>query len=439
MQSKANTPLKPGEIISFQSAATLERPQTITLMDAQFGKTIKATKNKSGGALLKGMRIFKRGTFKDSMGYERTWEDAHLEQMVFHFKLLRDGGNFPNVPLRVDHSFSANSVVGYLADVYRDEDDDQFLASDVEITEPDAYAKWERGTYRSRSLEVGMYETNDGAMYWPVVMGLAFVDIPAVEGLHRAASHGAHFFFASADDTKETSVSENTNGGAAGGGTQDGGAGGGQPQPTATPAPAAPSTTETAGGDGATAGGEGAGTAASNGGGGAPAAGGSQAQHAASQVHTFTVNGQPTQDFGAVQRHIATLEQFRADTIETGRKAFVAGLAEANKISATQIDDLTDLALGMNDEQYAKFCKSYDAAPTSSLFAQHGAGGEGGGGTGGGDGGGGAAGGQSLTDQIEVLEETIAQHKRAGMSQEKIEKTSSFQRLQALKAQRGTA
>jgi len=53
------------------------------------------------------------------------------------------------------------------------------------VTEPGAVKKFERGTFRSRSIEIGPYESNNGKITAPAVLGLAMVDIPAVEGLFQ--------------------------------------------------------------------------------------------------------------------------------------------------------------------------------------------------------------------------------------------------------------
>jgi uncharacterized coiled-coil protein SlyX len=135
-----------------------------------------------GTSVVKSLEIFKAGSFKDSLGELNTWTVEQLAMMASNFDLLRRIDSLPNVPVRTDHSWSVRDLVGYIVDLRVE---GERLVADVEFTEPDAFSKFERGTFRSRSLEVGAYETNDGVTYWPVVLGLAFVDLPAVEGLHR--------------------------------------------------------------------------------------------------------------------------------------------------------------------------------------------------------------------------------------------------------------
>lgn len=412
-----------GRITSVFGAAAPVAERPSVNISAFSSPNVTMSVNSKGLPEVRGLRIFKTGTFPDSFGISHTWEDVHLDQMVMHFKLLKDNGIFPNVPWRSDHSFSVEKVIGYLTAVFRDPEDPTFLASAMEFTESDAYDKYQRGTYRSRSLEVGLYETNSGATYFPVVMGVAFVDIPAVEGLHSAPSN-AHTFSQVITDTKEMPVS-----------TQN-------PDPAVVPAPAVapvptnsmilPNTSTFA-----------ASTptpptppAEPNNPQPAPTppAPQPQPQPSAEAAPQLSLFGRPTTDFAAVQRHITTLETFRQETIEMGRRDFVTNLAHSNKIAATQIDSMAALVLTMNDEQFAAFRATYEAAGAAPLFAPHG-----------------QQSGTSSTPQgaagppnegqpnaepneMDILEETVANHKRAGMSEETIEKTSSYKKLQALKS-----
>lgn len=393
---------------------------------AAFAAKIKDRTTSTGSHILEGMRIFKKGTFKDSMGIERTWEDVHLEQMVFHFKMLRDGGYLPNVPIRVDHSISVQNVAGYFVDVYRDKDDDTFLAADVELTEPDAYDKWKRGTYRSRSLEVGMYETNDGALYWPVIVGLAFVDVPAVEGLHSRQTTPHHFSQVLQDDDKENPSMFTFNG-----------------QQFADQAACEAAITYAAWVQAAeyaqslvdqeAAINYAAALEAHNanavalGVQGLTVVNAQPIQHGAPTTHTFRVDGQMTTDPVAAQRHIDTLESFRTETTKTNRHRLVDDLAKANKIGANQIDAMKSHVEGLTDEGFASFSKMYEAAPVHPLLQPHGGGG-----------GEGDPNGPQVPDakaQFEIARDTVEQLKRSGMPQEQIEKTSAFQRYTALQAQ----
>lgn len=144
------------------------------------------------GSGVKGLRIFKTAKgLKDSRGKARDWSREDLEQMVANFALLREGNILPNVPVRENHSRDVRQVGGYISGLRVSTAPDGsghfFLEADLDFTEPEVQARYERGTYRNRSIEIGAYETNNGEVYFPVVLGLAFCDIPAVEGLYEAA------------------------------------------------------------------------------------------------------------------------------------------------------------------------------------------------------------------------------------------------------------
>src|SRR4051812_46957980 len=162
--------LTPTEVGSRQSIAAF------TAAGAS-GYTIQDKDDGTGFVLKK--KIFKAGTFADSVGVRRTWTAEHLALMVSNFNILRDGGIFPNVPVRADHRTSVMSLAGYFSGLSSDA---EWLYQDIEFTEPEMFARFKRGTFRGASLEVGFYEDNGESLYWPVVLGSAFVDIPAVEG-----------------------------------------------------------------------------------------------------------------------------------------------------------------------------------------------------------------------------------------------------------------
>jgi hypothetical protein len=136
------------------------------------------------GSHVTDLPVFKTGKVKDSKGRAHNWSVADLDQMVANFTTLRDTGKFPNVPVRANHSRDVNQIGGYYTALRRK---GNMLFADIEFTEPEMQAKYERKTYRARSIEIGAYESNDGEVTFPAVMGLAFCDIPAVEGLFSAS------------------------------------------------------------------------------------------------------------------------------------------------------------------------------------------------------------------------------------------------------------
>lgn len=409
-------------------SAVLDAPRIVST--GAFFSSVRTRETEKGTHVIEGIRIFKAGTFADSMGIVRTWEESHLEQMVFHYRLLREANTFPNVPVRVDHSFSAESVIGYFVDIYRDADDPTYLAADIEITEPEAYEKWERGTYRSRSLEVGMYETNEEAAYWPVVMGLAFVDIPAVEGLHAKGlpvppsspkdDNGRTTFSFSQtlrDDNKENSTVDHEAFAKA------------CAYATALDDWSRASSYAQAAEDWISAASYAQSLEAHQAQG--VALGLTPADHGAPQPVnqiSFTRNGQQVvMSAQEVGTQLSALEEFRRETIDSGRREFVDGLAKDGKIAVTQCESMHSLVATMNDDQFTAFQSSYEAAPAASLFGSFGNPAESTP----------PAGGETQVDEIATLEEIVANHRRAGKSTEQIEAMASFKKLQTLKSAQG--
>jgi hypothetical protein len=402
------------------SVKTLDRMQVSYFRTAIDGYGI--DKRNDGGGVLRGIPIFRAGTFKDSMGEQHTWEVEHLTRMVFHFDMLRDRGILPNVPVRDQHRSlfgGGGTVVGYIEALRVEGEDAQgnaLLVADLDITEPDAFGKIERGTWRSRSSEIGYYETNEEAMYWPVMMGLAWVDLPAVEGLfsNQQSSDNQTSFTPIHDqeggpvgDAKkhnqggsgETPPAEDQNqGGEPGGqGNPDPSAGNPEGQGQGAPSPDDESSEP---GDEA--------KPEGNGGG----------EHSAppAQMASFTINGQPTTDFAAVQRHITNLESVLSEHGKQARRDFVTGLAQSNKIAATQVDQMTAHALTLDESQFEAFTKMYTDAPESPLFANHGQGGA----------------PDEESSRVADLRERVAWHRRSGQPEDKVKATESYKELMTL-------
>lgn len=344
----------------------------------------------NGGTLIEGMPVFRAGTFKDSRGIQATWEPEHLEQMVFNFNLLHDRGIFPNVPVRDGHKElfgNGGTVIGYVVKISHDQDSGRLLA-DFELTDPAAVEKLDNKTFRARSAEVGMYETNDEALYYPVFMGFAFVDIGAVEGLYSKENPQDGFVVLT--DSKEHDVS----------GTQPGKeavaftlATGSESDPAKVQAYITSLETKVAG---------------------------------IKPPTVFKVNGVEESDHSKVMAHIAALEGAATEAVEKGRKDFVAALATdagGNKITQPQVEGLTEVALGLDDAAFEKFRAAYDAAPSHPITGRH---------------------AQQPTpgeptpkgdepSELDILEEQVAQHRRSGMPEAELVKLSSYTRLQELK------
>lgn len=359
-----------------------------TAEDDGLGDPIPVTVNNDGTGTVEHLAIFRAGTFKDSIGEQHTWEPEHLAQMIFHYDLLRSRDILPLVPVRVDHSISVQNVIGWITKLSIE---NNFLYADFTVTEPDAVGKIQRGTYRNRSAEIGIYETNDEAMFWPVIFGFAFVDMGAVEGLHHAMRGTSKFSLLTEGDTvaPENKDLDWLAAACYAQGLADAEAQQAEAVQTAVTAAVAEH----------------------------------QKNFPPSQPAKFRVNGQESSDLTAVQAHITVLEGFRDETTKASREEFVKDLSAKGKIAATQIDSMTAHALTLSDEQYEGWKSSYEAAPVNPLFGNHGN-------------------GNTNLDgdpspeksEVETLEEMVAMHRRAGMKDEALHKTPSWKRLQELKA-----
>lgn len=321
-------------------------------------------------ALVRNLPVFRAGTFADSSGSIETWEVADLQEMVDNFTGLKDV--FPNVPVRLDHSRSVQAIVGYLDGLRVDGD---LLLADFTFTEPEAANRWERGTYRSRSSEIGYFETNEGEGHWPVFQGFAFVDIPAVEGLYaKSSAPNTNFFTEAPMSTETTEVEEPV---------------------TETVATTTSNTIDFT---------------------------------KPLEAAKFTINGVETSDPAEVQAHIERMETFAREQTESARKNFAAKLVEDRKLTAPQEEAMADFALSLNDEQFSKLESVFSAAAVLPILEDHSAGAvtnpE----------------GEPVTTQLDQeiadAEDVVRMHERAGLTEEQVKETSSYQKLEALRAER---
>ena len=345
----------------------------------------------NGNLVVQGQPVFRSGTFRDSMGMQHTWESLHMDQMVAHYNMLRDRGLFTDVPVRDGHpgflvhgTPGTGAVVGWHTGLKTEELEthtgakETFLLADYEFTDPDAAVKYENGTFRNRSSEIGEYTTNDEATFWPTYMGFAWVDIPAVEGLN-AASFSA---FVAPDRPgrlivpvdKEFSVS-----GTDPSGKQTGTGQGVTPPPVAPPAPPSPI--------------------------------------------AFSIAGQTVHDPVTVQNHINTLEIFQREQLEKTRVDFVNGLAKDGKILATAVDSTIAFAKSLTAEQFAEYVKTTEGTPVSSVLANHGASTQSTPAT---------PGATAQAAQIATLKGVVSMHQASGMPVEQIKDTGSYKQLVAL-------
>ncbi|QOP65341.1 capsid maturation protease [Gordonia phage Diabla] len=306
--------------------------------------------------IVEGKPIFRSGTFSDSMGIEHTWETLHMQQMVDHATLLSSRGIFEDVPVRKGHPdwgglFSdpvrnaMDELIGYMGNFRTEERvnpaDGQtytYLLADLEILEETAIKNIKSGLWRNVSAEISTYVTNGNAEYWPVMYGVAYVDIPAVEGLKAQHSKAANQFSIILEEDMGSTPSnpnppvpaeQNTTGEQ----NNQGGSNHSAPAPTPTPA------------------------------------------------FAFSIGGKQTTDFAAVQAHIngietenASLKQFKQESVEAGRAAFVKSLVETNRVPATEEQKFLDYAKKQTDESFAEWKSMMEAIPVMAVATPQGAG-----------------------------------------------------------------
>ena len=334
------------------------------------------------GAKLEGLAAFRTGVHTDSRGNEHTWEPKDLRAMARNFKKLVEDNSFPDVPMRVDHSFSAESVIGYMTNVYTKGDK---LLVDVDITEPEAAAKYERGTFRARSAEIGAMPDNEGRVLDNVFMGLAFVDIPAVTNLYSMPSEDliVHRFVEAEGQTEPNQGDSKVE-----------------------------YTEEDLKAEFAK--GKDAGLAAA------------KSEFVPQPPHKFRIAGEEVTNIEAVQSHIDALESYQEESVKAGRTAFVSALVQRNVIPVTQEESTVEFALGMNDVQFEQFKAIHAEMPENPLFAKHAN-------SGGPEGQSNDSGPSEDEQAIATAREVVAMHRRAGVPEAEIALTPSFKRLEALK------
>jgi hypothetical protein len=300
---------------------------------------------------IENMPVFRSGTFRDSTGWQTTWEALHIQEMVRHFQYLIERGIFEDVPVRAGHpSFLGmnpiHEVIGYHTALRSEkrhssvhDTEFEYLLADYVILDADAAAKINSGLWRNRSSEIGTYVDNSEAEYAPTYMGVAYVDIPAVESLNSFAKNTTSDFGIMMEEEMS-----------------------GLPKPTPpAPAPA-----------------NGPGTAPAP----APAAD-DNAQFSGAPTpqpnFAFSINGTATTDFAAVQAHVTELEtankaltEFQANTLKTQREDFVKGLAAENKIGADQIDAFNAFAAGLDAAQFTAWSGTFSNAAPQAILQNHG-------------------------------------------------------------------
>lgn len=387
-------------------ALVIPRPSTF-LVNSGFGFDLSKIKTYKGskGRVYEKVPVFRTGTFRDSMGYQNTWESLHLEQMIANSNHLQKKHIMDGWPVRDGHSTylvggvqGRGNTVGWTHDLAVEELESpvdgqkySYLLSTYEITEPYAQEKIDNGTWRNRSSEIGRYTTNDESELWPCFMGFAFVDIPAVEGLNFESPNSGNRFFCvdlgGAKTNKETPVATDETGGLPLIPFSAPAAPAAQPQAPAVPAPAAPAT-----------------------------------------GFRFNCNGVTVTDPTHVQTYINQLETAMVEQRQVARAAFVNSLVTVGKVLASQVDDYVKHAMSLNDAQYEFWRKQMGGSEPLALLSNHSVGASQ---PNGGQGSAGPVASDLPTQALKDAREIVMMHQRSGQTEEFIKQTGSYKALVA--------
>ena len=332
----------------------------------------------TGGAIVRNKRIFRVGTFRDSTGKQRTWTAGDLADMASNFVTLQ--AELPNVPIRRDHTRSVGNVMGYFESLHSD---DEFLYGDYKITEPEDANKYERGTYRSISIEVGSYRTNNDETYSPVVLGLAHVDLPAVEGLFTLHQEDEMTFTQEEMDWAVAAVYAQSLADAEGDSDYALAIGYAQADLDV------------------------------------------RAEFAAADddkppFQFVLSSGDETTDYGKVQADLTAMGTVLSEQRNLFRNKFVDDLVSGDKIIAPMAATLKNHVIELNETQYASFVATYEQAPKVGILDDHS-----------------SHGGNDNEGQYDVelqkLEAQLAMHRNSGLNEDQIKALGSYSRVQEIK------
>lgn len=341
-----------------------QRPETMLVSKFSSGLGLAETKlpgskyekfdleSGSQGLRLFDVPVFRSGEFADSLGDVKVWGDLDIQQMANNFSMLAEAGILEKVPVRCDHfsifSGGLAGQIGYHENVRAethtspvDGAEYTYLMADMVILRPDAIDSILSGLWSNRSAEIGPYRTNysngEARMFEPVLLGTAFVDIPAVEGLTFAKKEATASAGASPTIILEESM----------------GATGKIPATNA-----AKSENE-----------------------------GGTTQHSAASRPSFEfrIGDDTTSDFAAVQRYIdsqasrlesqdaelKSLREFQSQALTKERTDFVTGLKGRSIITAPQAEKFSKLVLTMDAEAFETFKSAYADADLHPMLENY--------------------------------------------------------------------
>lgn len=353
--------------------------------------------------VLLGQPVFRSGEFADSMGREHLWEDIHIQTMASNFNLLKETNTFADVPIRVDHpgfmgGAVMGSVIGYHENVVTEKRvspvdgvEYTYLLADLHIIKAEAQQDILNGLFRNRSAEIGPYVSNNKAEYWPTYQGVAYVDIPAVEGL-KQYSKGP-----TTPDTFSILMEEKMTGS-----TVDPSKIAPAAQPSATPF--AFSLPGVSGGNAIT----------------------TDFSKVQELLNTqFGKINELTADIAQRDTRIATLEAFEKETRDEARISFAKGLVASNKVLASDEDETIEFCKGLTPEAFASYAKLMGNAPENPVLGNYGSPNPQYS----------APGATQRTeanekdDRMAILRGQVEMHQRAGKTQEQIKQFKSYKEL----------
>ncbi|URG17380.1 capsid maturation protease [Rhodococcus phage Mbo2] len=285
------------------------------------------TKDNGAKAMaVKDIAVFRSGTFRDSMGEQREWDEFAMDSFVRNYNHLTQSGILKDIPVRRGHpTFGQNpidTVIGYVTSLRVEtrtasieQKEYAYLVADFEILDEEAQQKINSGLWRNRSSEVGTYYDNNDMAHAPTFMGVAYVDIPAVERLNE---------FAKGSQTAKFSMMMEA----------------GMTTPANPVLPAEPK---------------------------APA------------LAQFSIGGTATTDYAQVQAYISGLEGQLAvyakeaeDRAKAERGAYIDQLAKDGKLTQPQVEPLKAFAANLDVAGFNSFKAGMDLAAPAPILQPHG-------------------------------------------------------------------
>ncbi len=120
-----------------------------------------------------GIEIFAPGTYRGI-----AFRDEDVKEIAENFPKLKEKAGL-DVPLKVDHRDEAEAIIGWISQLYIKEGK---LYADAEITEPVAYEKIVRGTWKKVSCEIYLDFTDEEGKSWgKALRAVAIVAHPQVK------------------------------------------------------------------------------------------------------------------------------------------------------------------------------------------------------------------------------------------------------------------